>query len=641
MGLISIPIVVLYLLRQKRPDLQVSSTLLWAKALADMRASTPFQKLRRNLLLLLQLLILAALVFALMRPVIQGAAGRNRAGVIVIDATASMQATDGRPNGQTRLERAKEEARKLVDTMRPGDRYMLIGDGGGMVQSRSGFSTSKSEIQNLIEQIKPSDTPSDLSESLLLAATSLRAMGGDSKSPTNGNPNAIPAAFTTESVVAGKVWLFSDGAGVRVPDVMGTAEGSQLLKFIKIGDSDASVGVTRLSITPVPKEKRTYQVFVGLTNAAAVERKVAVLLAYGKPDDLLPGQSKFVTLPPHSQGGTVFDHVVSDPGKLFVRVDPEGDVFPLDNIAFGLLEPPRKIRVSLITKGSAVLENFLRSASKIMDVEGMIVDPDKYTPDLPADLIIFDGFAPAKEQLPKADMLFVRPPTSAGGFSVSAELENPPVLNWRREDPALRYVNLSELRISHSLMLERDPEAVELVWSPEAPLISYKDYGSQRRYFVSFNVQLESNWWKQSSLLVFLQNIVEQTRTRHFIGLPQLLASGQSAKLWDLADKATIETPDGDTLELTTKAGTADFAGTDRLGFYEVQSKGARSTFAVNLLSPTESAVAPLSLQTPSGGNVEETDSVARVNKEIWHWLAIAGIAVLLIEWFVYHRRIA
>ena len=60
MGLIAVPLVLLYLLKQKRPDLQISSTILWARTLADMRASTPFQKLRRHLLLLLQLIILAA-----------------------------------------------------------------------------------------------------------------------------------------------------------------------------------------------------------------------------------------------------------------------------------------------------------------------------------------------------------------------------------------------------------------------------------------------------------------------------------------------------------------------------------------------------------------------------------------------------
>src|SRR6185312_16156688 len=95
LGLLAIPLVALYILRQKRPDLVISSTLLWSKTLADMRASTPFQRLRRNLLLLLQLLILAALVLTLMRPVVQAEASKSTAGVIVIDATASMQTHDG------------------------------------------------------------------------------------------------------------------------------------------------------------------------------------------------------------------------------------------------------------------------------------------------------------------------------------------------------------------------------------------------------------------------------------------------------------------------------------------------------------------------------------------------------------------
>ncbi len=177
MSLLALPLIALYLLRQKRPDLSVSSTLLWSKALADMRASTPFQKLRRNLLLLLQLLILAALVIALMRPVIQASAGESKAGVIVIDATASMQTTDN--GGPSRLDRAKDEAKKLVDAMRPGDRYMLVVDGGGLNHGGIGFSTSKSELKGEIDKIRASDTSSDLFESLLLAATSLRGIGSE------------------------------------------------------------------------------------------------------------------------------------------------------------------------------------------------------------------------------------------------------------------------------------------------------------------------------------------------------------------------------------------------------------------------------------------------------------------------------
>ena len=70
---LALPIVVVfYLLKRKRVVKLVGSTLLWQKFLADTQASAPFQKLRHNWLLILQLLLLALVVFALMRPFLTG-----------------------------------------------------------------------------------------------------------------------------------------------------------------------------------------------------------------------------------------------------------------------------------------------------------------------------------------------------------------------------------------------------------------------------------------------------------------------------------------------------------------------------------------------------------------------------------------
>ena len=41
------------------------------------------------------------------------------------------------------------------------------------------------------------------------------------------------------------------------------------------------------------------------------------------------------------------------------------------------------------------------------------------------------------------------------------------------------------------------------------------------------------------------------------------------------------------------------------------------------------------------GKKIAEASSVTMVNKEIWQWLALAALAVLMVEWWVYHRRIA
>ena len=62
-------LLILYFLKLRRRELAVSSTFLWKKSIQDLQVNSPFQKLRRNLLLLLQLILLALLLLALARPV--------------------------------------------------------------------------------------------------------------------------------------------------------------------------------------------------------------------------------------------------------------------------------------------------------------------------------------------------------------------------------------------------------------------------------------------------------------------------------------------------------------------------------------------------------------------------------------------
>jgi Ca-activated chloride channel homolog len=50
---LAIPIILLYMLRLRRREVTISSTFLWQQILQDNEANTPWQKLKRNLLLFL------------------------------------------------------------------------------------------------------------------------------------------------------------------------------------------------------------------------------------------------------------------------------------------------------------------------------------------------------------------------------------------------------------------------------------------------------------------------------------------------------------------------------------------------------------------------------------------------------------
>jgi len=110
-GLITGPLLVLlYFLKLKRRQVPISSTLLWKRAVQDLQVNAPFQRLRRNILLLLQLLALALMVAVLGSPVINWRGGSGERYVLLIDHSASMEATDVKPS---RLETAKDQAKNL------------------------------------------------------------------------------------------------------------------------------------------------------------------------------------------------------------------------------------------------------------------------------------------------------------------------------------------------------------------------------------------------------------------------------------------------------------------------------------------------------------------------------------------------
>ncbi|HKG23530.1 MAG TPA: BatA domain-containing protein, partial [Blastocatellia bacterium] len=106
-------IILFYLLKLKRSRRVVPSVFLWQRALEEMEANAPFKKLRRSLLLLLQLLALAGLVFALARPLINTRSLSSGSSILIIDSTASMSTRD--ENGRSRLDRARELAREMID----------------------------------------------------------------------------------------------------------------------------------------------------------------------------------------------------------------------------------------------------------------------------------------------------------------------------------------------------------------------------------------------------------------------------------------------------------------------------------------------------------------------------------------------
>src|SRR6185295_18241956 len=92
--LLLVPLVIFYFLKLKRPRMEIPSLALWRSVLNDRRVNAPFQKFKRNLLLLLQALLLVCLALAAMQPFWPSGSDRAQYLPVLIDTSASMAALD-------------------------------------------------------------------------------------------------------------------------------------------------------------------------------------------------------------------------------------------------------------------------------------------------------------------------------------------------------------------------------------------------------------------------------------------------------------------------------------------------------------------------------------------------------------------
>src|SRR5205085_7132252 len=113
--------------------------------------------------------------------------------------------------------------------------------------------------------------------------------------------------------------------------------------------------------------------------------------------------------------------------------------------------------------------------------------------------------------------------------------------------------------------------------------------------------------------------------------------TGQPIVIRTTQASATIDLPDGDEQTITARDGALAFADTLRAGVYQVKDA---PPFAASLLSESESNTAPRDSIKTRAGEVGGQAETFKAEREAWRWLALAALAVLAFEWWVYHRRI-
>ncbi|CAN5404977.1 BatA and WFA domain-containing protein [soil metagenome] len=664
---IAVPaLLVLYFLKLRRREMEVSSTLLWKKAIQDLQVNAPFQKLRRNLLLILQMMVLLALCLALSRPVTFFKPGAGKSTVILIDHSASMNAMDIDKRKTSRLDEAKRQAKDLVNTMQRGASALVIAfadeSGNKTVQS---FTTDTNALKNAIDSIEPTDRRSQMKLAYQLADANM-----------GYNPDQLRQ--TTEPP---DVEVFSDGRVLDANELSIKAKP----KFNQIGtDQAGNIAVVALSAKRNYDRPTEVQIFARLANfgpqpvSTDVELGVAVIDATEpRGEDFKTRGVAAVNLPPvrwsddawlakpEHKGERDEAYIAKDSVEFTldlttaatIRIEHktrEGDLLAADNVAFVSVPPPKALSVLLVTEGNPFMEKILGSLN-LRDPQ--VLSPVEYEEKLPTnfDLIIFDrAYTPMK--LPPAGN-FIYFGSIAPGLKLAPEtdagkavmMENVGVLDWRRDHPILKGLSLGKIYALEAIKLRVPPESEVLIEGTKGPLMVLHREGRSTHLVVAFNA-FESHWPVTVSFPIFMYQAVQFMAAGSDLNISQSYQPGATpriprtnlAQAGDAIKRIRINGPGTSRDQTVPETGDFTLQALDRVGVYRTDPPIPQfERMAVNLLDENESNLIPA--EKAPGGIGDTVDSVTakRARLDLWWWVVACGaIPLLLIEWWVYTRRV-
>jgi hypothetical protein len=682
-------LILLYFLKLKRKPLAVPSTFLWRKSIEDLHVNALFQWLRQNVLLLLQLLAVLMLVYGLLAPRFHGATGRGKHYILMIDNSASMSATDVAPS---RLDRAKDEALKEIDAAGDDDNGMVIVFNSA-AEIRQSYTSNRHLLRQVVRAIEPTQRVTRIDEALTLAdslANPTRSTENEAAKPENPEPGKERVYVPIEGIPT-EVHLFSDG---RFPDAPEFALGRLEMRFHAIGkpgpENADNVGIVNFNAVRDETEPNKLQVFARVLNfrPEAVTKQLQIEVRVdGRLEKVYPAQAvrlaarKVVQGEPNNpdaprtsdqpgEAGVTFDINDFDERTELVihgKLLDHKDSFPLDDEAWLVVGVVRKAKVLIVGKSNPILDAFFndeatRAVADVATLPPEALKESRYLDPARAgdyDLVIFDRCAPEREdQLPRANSLFIGhppPPWKVGATDPKAErrvekVENPSVKGWTGQHGLLRYLTgLYEIGISEAFRLTglppRTPRLME--GDQDLGLMVALPRGAYTDVVLCFPILTDSGEWNTNwpllpSFPLFWRNVLYTLGNIRDAAGEENVQPGQVKLLRPDGRVAKLSVTDPAGGATALERGTrADFAygATDRVGVYRASWEGGERRFSVNLLDPDESNVEPRTA-VQIGAESVHSGETRRQPRELWKYAVLAGLAFLVLEWYVYNRRV-
>ncbi len=693
-------LILLYFLRLKRKSIPVPSTFLWKKSVEDLHVNRLMQWIRRNVLLLLQVLAALLMIYAVLGPRMHGALVGGKHYILLVDTSASMSATDTKPAFADRLAWAKDEALKEIDAATDADSGMVI-EFNDVAQIRQSYTTNRALLRDAVKGITGTQRPTHLDEALTLAASLAnpnRSTENEVAAPVNAEPGKERTYVAIEGMQA-DLHLFSDGKFPPVPDFALTNLNLTYHTPPVPNEAGASnnLAIVRFDAERDPEIPSRVIARASVRNyrSAPVTPKVRLEVLEGGTrvvgryeEDKRPGETDGdrrdrSRIPPRSERPDLTFTLpdVPDNADLTLRlaIEDAADAFPADDEAWVVLGLVRKAKVLVVGPPNQRLRDFLdsTSAKKLAevvyfgpDVLNANADPKSYA--TPAregryDLVVFDRCGPSSvDAMPASNTLFIGhppppylPADKAPDPNAVKAVAGPMVRGWQARHPVMAHLrNLDQIKAAEGFQMpEWPPRTVRLMEGDSnlvllgaIPRQAYTDLVLAFPLMTA-DGKWNTDWPLNVSFPLFLRNVLFAMGNVRDAGTEDAIKPG-GVKLLRLGGvgEVSVTAPDGSTSKLN-RGPRADFAvaNTDKLGVYAVRwtdppgpgTPGGEQLrrFAVNLFDPLESDLAPVS-EVTVGALTVSAGEPRKQPRDLWKWPVLLGLLVLVAEWWVYNKRV-
>ncbi len=602
-----IPLLILYFLKLKRPRMEVSSLALWQQVINDQRVNSPFQRFKRNILLLLQFLMLSALCLAAMQPFFRGGPEQYENLPILIDCSASMSALD-QPDGKSRLDVAKEEVEKLIDGLTGDQRLSLIAvtsTGRRLTE----FTNNKRILRDALSKVETADVPGVLEDAMRMTL-------------------AMSRTETIKSVV-----VLSDGNFPPRVDF----ELPFNLAYQQIPPGGSNLGI--IDFNARRADKTTWDVFVRVGGTKGEKLGTDVTIIQNGTEI---AEDTVVLEGVESQRLTFKIEADAD-STLQARLKPIGfDSMECDNYAWMELPEGRPLRV--FAEGNMGPWRHALSGLPDLDVYPKSDDssePAKY------DVIISDSEKDfEREGLVRAFVGLIPPDLTSMLDESKGETQ---IVDWNRTEPVLQHVQLADITILDPPVRKAgvvDNQIEELgyeilAWGDEGPLLLKRRDGVNLTFYFLFHTD-NSTLPYRLAFPITVANTINQGLRATALSEVRGQKTGVLKPVALSSDTDyTITGPGGLRRRISSnEQGMLTGIPAPKVGEYEIADGGdAVRKLGAGLLNRRESSLTGIEEIQFREVSVGAAETTVKNDRPLWKWLAIAAFAILLVEWWYFQRR--